>query len=128
MNKIRIASKNFICEKCNDMITKGSTYHDYWNVTNDNYYYHKRFHIECINSNKIESKKSDIFERLLKALEKENGCIMANNNGIKCYVCGIRYNENGVKDILCETWGDKIPYYESVEKFKTYVDWQGKSF
>lgn len=131
MEKIRVASKNHLCERCNNLISKGSRYYDYWNFTSDENYYHRRFHLGCVKSrknNSVEQVRPDILERLQKALEKEHGCIIANNNGIKCYVCGIHYHEDGTRDVLCETWGDRVPYYESVDRFKTYLDWNGRYF
>ena len=43
----------------------------------------------------------------------------------KRYVCGIVYGEDGEKKILCETWCDHKPYYETLENFKWYYDYKG---
>lgn len=132
MGKIRIATKNFLCEKCNQLIKNGESYYDWWNTTSKDNYYHRRFHINCLdNKEKIikntteKSKKPNIIERLQKKLNEENHCLVMAHNGIKCYVCGIRYGEDGHKNILCETWNNKIPYYESIENFKEYHDCDG---
>lgn len=134
MEKIRTATKNFLCEKCNQLIKEGDRYYDWWNTISKDVYYHKRFHVDCVTvknpkiTENIQSKKADIFKRLQIALDKENGCLLAVYKGIKCYVCGIHYAEDGTKSILCESWGDKKPYYETVENFKKYIDCDGNYF
>ena len=134
MGKIRIATKNFLCEKCNQLIKCGDRYADYWNVTLNNNYYHKRFHLECIkckqdNSENSNAKKNDIFERIQKKLNDENGSLLASNKGTKCYICGIKYDDDGNKLILCETWNERFPYYETAENFrKNYWDAYGNPF
>lgn len=140
MAKIRIASKNFLCEKCNKLISSGESYFDWWNTNKDGTYYHRRFHIGCINNttvststdfSNIKSNKLTIFEHVQNLLEKENGCLLAVNypKNEKCYVCGIHYDEDGNKSFLCETWEDRKPYYVDLETFKkSYVDENGKYF
>ena len=129
MGKIRIATKNFLCEKCNQLIKSGESYYDWWNTTLDNYYYHRRFHINCLdNKEKIINKKPEkltLLERLQKKLDEENSCLIMAHNGEKCYVCGIHYDEDGEKKILCETWCERTPYYETLENFKWYYDYKG---
>lgn len=134
--KLRIATKNFLCEKCNNLISKNEQYFDWWNTRLDGSYYHKRFHLTCMNKTPTVSKptittksKPTIFDRILKLIEQENGCLPASNNGIKCYICGIHYDEAGNKCFLCETWGDRKPYYESAEIVRTkYHDYKGDYF
>ena len=139
MSKLRIASKNFICEKCNQMINNGEEYFDWWNLSKDGFYYHKRFHKGCVDTTKniknvtVKTTTSEIsiFERVQKLIEKENGCLIAVNypKNEKCYVCGIGYNHNDEKVFLCITWEDKKLYYENVEYFrKNYIDENGKYF
>lgn len=136
MGKIRIATKNFLCEKCNQLIKNGESYYDWWNTTSKDNYYHRRFHINCLdNKDKIidknktvseeKPKKPTLLERLQKRLDEENGCLMMGYKDEKRYVCGIVYGEDGEKKILCETWCDHKPYYETLENFKDYHDWKG---
>lgn len=130
MAKIRIASKNFLCEKCNNLISKGEQYFDWWNVNKDSVYYHKRFHINCLNNirtNPTQLKSSNfvteikdklnIFDRVQKLLNVE-GCLIASNDGVKYYICGIHYDEKGNKSFLCETWEDRKPFYETADNLK----------
>ena len=133
MAKIRIASKNFLCEKCNNLISKGERYFDWWNTNKDATYYHRRFHIGCMNnttvsastdSSNITSSKSTIFDRVQKLLDVE-GCLIASNDGIKCYICGLHYDEEGNKSFLCETWEDRKPFYETADNMKKYIDCNG---
>ena len=134
--KIRTAKQNHLCTKCNEIISNGEKYYDWYNTNKEGTYYHRRFHIGCIEkkesgSNNKSAIKPTIVERVQKLLDKNNGCIMAVDYGkhIKCYVCGIHYDEEGNKTILCETWGERKPYYEDVEYFRTnYVDVDGYYF
>lgn len=138
--KIRVASKNFICEKCNLMINKNEKYFDWWGTIKGDvdYYYHKRYHLGCINNEIVSnmngsvnsntnnvSNKPTIFDRVQKLLEQENGCLIASNNGIKCYVCGIGYNQNDEKGFLCMSWEDKKQFFETADNMKKYIDCYG---
>ena len=138
--KIRVASKNFICEKCNSIINKDEKYFDWWSVNKCGEYYHKRYHLNCIqneitssmNNNNtnviIENKiniKPTIFDRVQKLLDEENGTLIVANDGIKCYICGIGYNENDEKGFLCMTWEDKKQFFETADNMKKYIDCNG---
>lgn len=133
---IRTASKNFLCEKCNNVINKGEKYFDWWNINQNGVYYHRRFHQNCLNNKKVtdnlsQSKltnnKSTIFDRIQKSIDDEGGCLIALNylNNEKCYICGIHYDEKGNKSFLCETWEDRKPFYESADNMKKYIDCYG---
>ena len=133
MSKIRKATKNFLCEKCNNLIPINSTYFDWWNQDSSGKYYHRRFHTNCVcdnnrKENKVNDVKSTIIERLQKLLNSEKNNLLACNKGVKCYVCGIRYSDDSSISILCESWNDRKPYYESVENFKKYTDYNGNYF
>ena len=135
--KKRIATKNFLCEKCNNLIKSGEEYWDWWTLRIDKSYFHKRFHLNCVEFDskksdeiipKSESKKSDIFDRIQKLLNSD-GKIIASNDGIKCYISGIHYEEDGSKSFLCEDWENQNPYYETAENVKEYYrDYMGNHF
>jgi len=139
MFKIRTASKNFLCEKCNTLINCGDEYFDTWDRTKDGDYYHKRFHTTCICNKKNVTddnfmlakttiSKPTLFDRVQKLIEKENGSLIASNDGIKCYICGIGYNQNDEKGFLCMTWEDKKPFFETADNMKKYIDCYGNHF
>lgn len=135
MFKIRTASKNFLCEKCNTLIPNGTQYFDSWEYNiKSGTYWHRRFHNECVNNTKnvikdnsvlLSKNNVTIFDRIQNKIEKEGGCLIASNDGIKCYICGIHYDEEGNKSFLCETWEERKPYYESAENLKKYIDCYG---
>lgn len=140
MFKIRTASKNFLCEKCNTLIPNGTEYFDSWDYNNKSgTYWHKRFHKECVcdtrtestqlkSSNSITENKPNIFDRVQKLIEHEKGSLIIAKDGIKYYICGIVYNENNEKVFLCETWGDKKPFFETADNMKKYIDCNGNYF
>ena len=136
MFKIRTASKNFLCEKCNTLIPNGPEYFDSWDYNNT---WHKRFHKECVcdtrteptqlkSSNSVTENKPNIFDRVQKLIEREKGSLIIAKDGIKYYICGIVYNENNEKVFLCETWGDKKPFFETADNMKKYIDCNGNYF
>lgn len=143
MFKIRTASKNFLCEKCNTLIPNGTEYFDSWEYnTKSGTYWHRRFHKECVCNNKnvtnddfvlssvtrnnsTQLKANNIFDRVQKLIEHENGSLIIAKDGIKYYICGIVYNENDEKVFLCKTWEDKKPFFETADNMKKYIDYNG---
>ena len=61
-------------------------------------------------------------------IEREKGSLIIAKDGIKYYICGIVYNENNEKVFLCETWGDKKPFFETADNMKKYIDCNGNYF
>ena len=129
MFKIRTASKNFLCEKCNALIPNGAEYFDSWEYnTKSGTYWHKRFHKECVCDTRTEStqvKPNNIFDRVQKLIEHENGSLIIAKDGIKCYVNGVGYNDKDERVFLCETWEDKKPFFETADNMKKYIDCNG---
>ena len=139
MFKIRTASKNFLCEKCNTLIPNGTEYFDSWEYnTKSSTYWHKRFHKECVCDTRTESTqvkssnfvienkgKPNIFDRVQKLIEHENGSLIIAKDGIKCYVNGIGYDDKDERVFLCETWEDKKPFFETADNMKKYIDCNG---
>ena len=139
MFKIRTASKNFLCEKCNRLIPNGTEYFDSWEYnTKSGTYWHKRFHKECVCNTRTESTqikpsnsvienkgKPNIFDRVQKLIERENGSLIIAKDGIKCYVNGVGYNDKDERVFLCETWEDKKPFFETADNMKKYIDCNG---
>lgn len=143
MFNIRTASKNFLCEKCNTLIPNGTEYFDSWEYnTKSGTYWHRRFHKECVCNNKnvtnddsvlssvtrnnsTQLKANNIFDRVQKLIERENGSLIIAKDGIKCYVNGVGYNDEDERVFLCETWEDKKPFFETADNMKKYIDYNG---
>lgn len=126
------ATKDYICEHCRKVIHSGEKYVDYTYSTKkgdgDISWHHYRYHCGCDNSgnNKetVEDKRA-LYERIQSKLDKEGSFLMADKDGIKLWVCGIFYEEDGPKYVVCRDWCNKKAYFVSMKTAATFHDSDG---
>lgn len=118
--KLKRATKDYICEKCHNIIKAGTDYVDCATKTEIGWV-HDRYHANC-NSGALQGENTldKVFTKL-----KTEGPFTMGNKGDKVIVQGIIFDHNNKPFIVCRTWEERTVYYETVENFKTYIDWRG---
>lgn len=127
------ATKDYICEHCRNIIHEGEKYADYSYNTKQSdgslSWYHYRYHIDCDNGKKSipepPKDKRALWERIQDRLNKEGAFPMADKDHIKLWVCGLYYEEDGPKYVLCREWCSRNTFYVSMESAKEFTDYNG---
>lgn len=129
------AQKDYICEHCRKIIHEGEQYADYsYNTKQADgvSWHHYRYHLECDNREKVEKVPEPpkdgraLYERIQDKLNKEGAFPMANKDNIKLWVCGIVYEEEGPKYVMCRDWVDRKAYFVSMNTAKSFHDYNGE--
>ena len=123
--KIKRATKDYFCEKCHNIIKSGTDYVDCAQKITDAegkiMWVHDRYHADC---NSVVLQGENTLDKVFTKLKTEGPFTMG-NKGDKVLVQGIIFDHNDKPFIVCRTWEERTVYYETVENFKTYVDWKG---
>ena len=127
------ATKEFICLGCKKIISKGMKYVDFSSRSEDALkgviWTHYRYHEECAKPPvKKQSKKElkPLYERIREKLDEEGSFPMADEKHIKLWICGVFYQEDGAKYVLCREWCSTRVYAETFEKVARFTDADGK--
>lgn len=118
--KIKRAIKDYFCEKCHNIIHSGTDYVDCATKTELGWI-HDRYHKDC---NNIVPQGESIIDKVFTKLKTE-GTFTMGNKGEKAIVQGIVFDHSNKPFIVCRTWEERTVYYETLENFKTYIDWKG---
>ncbi len=103
---IRTAKKDYVCDKCEHIIKKGTEYLDKIILNHGTCVQHNRYHDEC-----PATDISNLVNRLIN-----EGPIPVATNDVKYWLTGIEYDNTGMVCVV-QSWDKLDTIYVSIDTF-----------